>query len=268
MANILPQSKAGEKEHRRQKRELEISLAIETLSGLAPAEKLGRLNVLEFGSGDGFQIPFLQKLGPAVASDVYTSEDIRRRPDIEFHETSITRTPFRDGQFDVIYSNHVMEHIEDMAAACAELRRIGAPGCLYAFSVPTHHWLLFDVPSQYYNKARALLGKFVNRKPPARSAAKEDEIYGKAQAPRRSFAQKLASWILPNGHGVNGGFLACHRAFKPASWRKLFEEHGFEILRAQPLLRYASSEWPLVPTARVADDARVFSSILFVLRRK
>lgn len=263
-------NKTREQAHRLHKRELEITVVLETLAGLVPADRFGKLKVLEFGSGEGWQIEFLRKLGPTVASDIYTSQSIRQLPGVEFHETSITRTPFGDGQFDVIYSNHVLEHIDDLPAAFAEMRRIGSPGCLYVFSLPTQCWLLFDVPSQYYNRARRVWGKIKSwRKPPEEAAAGEvmaKQIDGTSNVPRPGRVRRILNWILPVGHGVIRGFLDCYRAFTPESWRELFVKNGFVILKARPLLRYASSEWPIVPTTRVTEDARVYSSILFVMR--
>ncbi|MEJ2719838.1 MAG: methyltransferase domain-containing protein [bacterium] len=47
----------------------------------------------------------------------------------------MTQAPFDDGQFDVVFSNHVIEHIDDVTGALREVRRIGAASCIYAFFV-------------------------------------------------------------------------------------------------------------------------------------
>ena len=78
---ILPNTRGDEQKHRKHKRELEISLAIETISNFFkndPNFKIKNINILEFGSGDGFQIPYLQQIGSVVASDIHISNNIRR----------------------------------------------------------------------------------------------------------------------------------------------------------------------------------------------
>src|SRR4051812_2936501 len=100
----------GYSKHLRKKRELEVSLAMQAVAEIL--EKEGRLgasdfSVMEFGCGDGFQIPHLNKFGKVSASDLYTSEGIRNMSDLEFYECRIEHTPFKTAQFDLIYSNQV-----------------------------------------------------------------------------------------------------------------------------------------------------------------
>lgn len=46
----------------------------------------------------------------------------------EVHECSIERMPFPDKHFDFVYCSHVLEHVDDPAAACEELMRVGRRG--------------------------------------------------------------------------------------------------------------------------------------------
>jgi len=43
-------------------------------------------------------------------------------------QADITRLPFRDGEFDVVLVNHVLEHVPDDRAALRELHRVLTPG--------------------------------------------------------------------------------------------------------------------------------------------
>ena len=221
-----------------------MSLIVETLwdhlrQSLASRNR--QLRILEFGSGDGFQIPYLKRMGDVAAVDPHPTEGLRRSEGISFHECGIGRTPFEPARFDLIFSNHVLEHIPEIGPAFSEMKRIGTPECLYAFSVLTEIWLLLSIPAQYYRTARLVWQKFF---PPVPGG---ENGHGEEGEPLTGL-RKYLYYLFPSGHGVNSNFFDCYRSFKIASWKHLFRQHGFSILGIKPLLLYAPSEWPIVPT--------------------
>lgn len=109
---MFPKTKLGKKKHKKHKRELEISLVVEMISKFFKDGPEGKnINILEFGSGEGLQIPYLQQMGNVVALDIYVSNNIKDMKDVNFIKCSITNTPFGEGQFDIIFSSHVIEHV-------------------------------------------------------------------------------------------------------------------------------------------------------------
>lgn len=52
------------------------------------------------------------------------------------HDLDTTPWPFLDNQFDVIYSNHYLEHVSNIVATLAEIHRIGKPGGRVKIRVP------------------------------------------------------------------------------------------------------------------------------------
>jgi len=128
---MLPKTKKQEKKHRKKKRDLEISMVAEELDNLVPKRKKGILTILEFGCGDGFQIPVLEKFGDVTAMDVYLSKEVSKMPDVNFIQASITTTLFGNGKFDIIFSNHVLEHLQRLKKTFKELKRIGKKNCIY-----------------------------------------------------------------------------------------------------------------------------------------
>jgi SAM-dependent methyltransferase len=202
-----------------------------------------------------------------VASDIYISDGIRNMRDIDFVECSITDTPFDEAQFDIVFSNHVVEHIGDIDSAFEELRRIGKPDCIYAFSVPTNIWLLLSIPAEYYDKARSLVRKISSilcSKKVRRSQNSNARRCDETRATR--FVRKLGF----SGHGVHSGFLDCYRSFTIKNWRQLFSQNGFSILKTEPLLLYGASQFPVIPTLRVnlLNRLNICSSVLFVMEKK
>jgi ubiquinone/menaquinone biosynthesis C-methylase UbiE len=249
--------------HRKAKRELEMNLIISHLKGLIDNKKdKENINILEFGSGDGFQLAFLGKLGRVVGSDLENKISINIGSS-KFVKCSITKTPFNNNFFDIIFSNHVMEHIEDLDQAFIELKRIGNNQSLYAFSVPTNVWLLASLPAQYFFKIKSFLLKFIfifNKKK-GQKRVKFDSSKGVNSSLSNAF-----SLLLPKGHGVVSNFSDCYNFFKLRAWRKLFEENGFNVDHVFPLFFYGPSELPIFPIVR-SKSFFCCSSVLFVMSK-
>lgn len=246
-----------EARHRERKRKAEMEIIIEKL---APFVKdVDRPRILEFGSGDGYQIPYLKKLGSLVASDLYKNERVDKYEDAEFVVCDIRNTPFMPNSFDIIFSNHVLEHIEDIQSAFKELRRIGKSRCIYAFAVPTNTWLLLSVPAQCHNALQRLFNK---------NFKEGSGDIGRRRQARTDFT-RLKGWrkFMPIGHGWRKDFFACFNSFKVKNWQRLFCESGFEIMESAPLLLYAPSEFPVIPTTKLLADRGLYSSAIFIMKK-
>ncbi len=242
---MLPKGRGEEYEHRKRKRQWEITIIIETITSFLKrssdfANK--KIDIFEFGSGDGFQIRYLQSIGNVVASDIYTSDGIKSLKDIKFVECSITAAPFGNGQFDLIFSSQVIPDLDDVTNSFREMHRIGKSSCLYAFSVPTNIWLLLSIPAQYYNRSR----------------------YGVRTYQTDSKLIKFLRAMLPEGR-LSSNFVECYRNYKIKNWQRLFSENGFYVVEVKPLLLYGPSEWPIIPTSTCTTN--FCSSVLFLMRK-
>lgn len=69
---------------------------------------------------------------------------------------------FGDGMFDLVTSSEVMEHVEDLERAMAEVRRVLKPGGWYIFSVPID----MDRPETLVRATRDARGERVDLHPP------------------------------------------------------------------------------------------------------
>lgn len=130
---------------------------------------------------------------------------------------------------------------------------------LYAFSVPTHIWLLVSIPALYYNRLKGFCRELFFRKKfdaPAFNTGNN----GKSQG--------IMCKILPGVHGVYSDFIECYRSFIPKSWRRLFLKNGFSIVRMEPLLFYGPSEWPILPTTKKLNRLNICSSMLFLMKKQ
>ncbi|MBI5058773.1 class I SAM-dependent methyltransferase [candidate division KSB1 bacterium] len=227
--------------------------------------------VMEFGCGDGFQIPHLRQFGKVSASDLYTSDGIRAMPDLEYHECRIERTPFQTGQFDLIYSNQVFQDIPEsiLPQVFTELKRIGKPGCIYAFTVPTNHWLILRIPAHYWNNLRFVLQRIRHGDKglvPGSTHFATQTSGAVETRQKRSLASKLSFLLLPSGIGGYPGFWNAFRKMSVRSWMRRLEALGFQRVDVRRLLVYSPSEWPIMPINTWMTRLGICSSALIVFR--
>ena len=83
--------------------------------------------ILDFGCGDGHMVRAYRASGlQAFGADVHIgTPDEWLRPICEANGTY--RLPFADNTFDFLYSNSVLEHVEDLESALAEMHRVLKP---------------------------------------------------------------------------------------------------------------------------------------------
>ncbi len=250
---MIPKSYIEEIKHKKKKRTREIEIILKEIDYYIKnnLEKIEELKILEFGSGKGLQIQYLQRIVSVTASDIYLSSEIAMMHSDKFVRCSILQTPFKDNSFDIIFSNHVLEHISDIKKAFIEMKRIGKPNCLFVFLVPTNIWLLLSIPTQYYNKLKLILKKKLREN-------RKDNVESKNKAKRKMS-------LLPRGHGTELNYVKCMKRFKISQWRRLFLENNFKIISEKQLLLYAPSEWPIVPTMKPVSS--LCSSVLFILKK-
>jgi SAM-dependent methyltransferase len=269
--------------HRQEKRHREIDKIVATIVAFANSPHESQTcKILEFGCGNGFQLPYLARLGKVFGTDIYTSNEILATSSPAFCESDILMLPFANSTFDIIFSNHVVEHLPDPQGAFEELTRVATPDCLFVFSVPTNLWLTLALPAKYLGKAEhlitSILGKFrgwpagIKRQPHHDKDATPDTnrrlaMEEKVRRTNNKRPNDLLTALLPRGHGTYEKFGECFRAFRISKWTRFFKRRGFVIHAVVPLLLYGPSERPVVPTMSWPARFGLCSSVLFLMGR-
>jgi len=106
------------------------------------------MRVLDLGCGPGWYTWALSRLGSLELVAIDTdSERLRALAELgtgaELVLADAHRLPFEDASFDRVLMSEVLEHLDDDAAALAEIRRVLRPGGVLALSVPhaRYPWL-------------------------------------------------------------------------------------------------------------------------------
>lgn len=103
----------------------------------------GSRRVLDAGCGTGRNLELLAGVGPAEGVDpsAQAVEFCRRRGLSEVSQGDVQALPFEDARFGLVCATDVLEHVDDDAAALAEMRRVAAPGAALLLTVPAYRWL-------------------------------------------------------------------------------------------------------------------------------
>ena len=137
--NQLPQIQGPYKVHLERRR----TYLDEVLTGFVQ-EKGGRqdLNFLDLGCGDGLNLQWIKKLSLRLKMYATDYNHVRlervaaQNPGIEYCLSIAQDLPYDNRFFDIVFCNHVLEHISEYEAAISEIHRILKPGGIAIIGAP------------------------------------------------------------------------------------------------------------------------------------
>lgn len=126
--------------------------------------------ILDIGCGNGLITGYLANYGNTVSAvDVVDQRDLSFYNNYNFLLITDERLPFPDASFDMVISNHVIEHVDNHDQHVQEIQRVLKPGGICYFATPNRyfpyevhykvfflHWL----PQKLFVKSLKAIGKY------------------------------------------------------------------------------------------------------------
>jgi LSD1 subclass zinc finger protein len=123
------------------------------------AGRQGDIVGLDLGCGDGANIDWLSHHLTALYASDYNLTRLQRAKQVGEAEmvymADITDYPAVDSSFDVVYFNHVLEHIPDDSQALSEVNRILKPGGRVVLGVPNEGAMFWQLAYRLQPSSRA-----------------------------------------------------------------------------------------------------------------
>ena len=206
-----------------------------------PLEGVSR--VLELGAGDGVQTAALREIfSEVVPMDIAPSGDVEGMVIADAADL-----PFEDDYFDLVFSSNVLEHVEQLNEAFAEMKRVLAPGGVMIHSMPTGTWKFF----QLVGRPVASVMRIARKLFPGLSGGSKRTRMGShgsisgVEVARRALIQRVVGLVIPTVHGVSRNHVSEFFRFRPQWWRRQFTNFGLECYRSSPL--FLHSPYDLLP---------------------
>ena len=178
---------------------------IETVFGRVPENAFDC--ALELGAGDGFQSHIISRcarvllstdINPARLEYLYDSK-------IRYQICDAENLPYREAEFDLIYSSNLLEHLMDPACALAGMCRVLRDDGVMIHTIPNQFWKILHLGLFYPSRVLALI-EVLTGDGVSRSRARGNNF----KSSRRSF---FARNLWPPPHGVSSSNILEFRRF-------------------------------------------------------
>ncbi len=115
-------------------------------------------SVLEAGCGRGYLANILSRSHKVTACDIAISEAMTERYEaVRFQRENVESLSFTDQIFDTVVCTHTLEHVQNLPAAVAELRRVAARRLIIVVPKQRPYRYTFDLHLHFFPYRNMLL---------------------------------------------------------------------------------------------------------------
>jgi SAM-dependent methyltransferase len=221
--------------------------------------------VLEIGGGTGSQAAILQHRGVDITSIEMAGSNYRHARVFPLIEYDGVHIPFEDGTFDTLFSSNVLEHVPHLDMFQIEMMRVLKPKGRAIHVMPSHTWRLWSNVTHYVSLVQKLILAPV-------AGVTLSNASALPQGAGSSLASRLKRAAIPARHGERGNVFTEAFYFRPAWWRRRFEEAGWIVEDVSPVPLFYTGYMVLrdrldVPLRRKLAVRLGAASTCFILRK-
>jgi ubiquinone/menaquinone biosynthesis C-methylase UbiE len=195
------------------------SIEFDALGDILPEQK--ETAILEIGSGTGYLLNKMGNLynsvvGIEVESSAYNLNDSR----IQVYDG--INIPFPDNSFDIIFSCHVIEHVECLNLLSCEMKRVLKENGTIIHIAPSSTWRILTTIFHYAHICSLPFRILVKN---------EKSIIQRSTKNFPNIWNKIAYILLAPRHGQTGNRITEVFYFSKNYWINLFKKQGFTNIK-------------------------------------
>jgi len=147
---------------------LEKARKIKTVLEDFLGEPIKNKRILDIGTGNGEIADFFSIKNKVNSTDVLDQRKNKHSGTI-FRLVKSERLPFKDGSFDVVISNHIIEHVKNQKLHLSEIKRVlkqkgvcylATPNRLFPWETHYNVWFIHYLPKRIFHKILKHIKKY------------------------------------------------------------------------------------------------------------
>ena len=181
--------------------------------------------VLEIGGGDGFIAKKIHDQGYEITS----IDQIPKYPQyFPVTKGNASELNYEDEEFDIIFSSHVIAHINEIELFFDECKKVLRKNGLIIHVVPSTAW---SIGTNFWHYI--LLPKFFMKLRRSNLLSADTNNADKNIKKKEKMVKKIINVLFLHPLGTNPSFIHEFYYFSKYRWRKLFQNQGFKVINVE-----------------------------------
>jgi SAM-dependent methyltransferase len=229
-------------------------------------------NALELGCGSGKHSKCLAQYCRRLVALEYDAKKLTEKSDgritfVEGDAQDLSR--FSDGQFDLIFSSNLIEHLREIDRCMSECRRVVTDDGLIIHTVPNRTWKVFHLALYYPFMGKALLRRVLSKReatPRVDTCRGARPLFDDNLRPHRK-RPLLRKLLPPEPHGISRSNRREFVNWGQRHWIAIFQRNGLEVIKTVRLPFYFGYGYNFRMLLRAGNRLRLSASTGYVMRK-